>query len=159
VEAERKDSRSLDQMPGISDCLPKDVEEVCAIERASFEHPYDPAAFHTYLLRARSHRSVGFLTAKVEGRVVGYVIFESGREALIVSMAVAPSYTRRGIGNALLREALKRLSGACKSVSLQVETNNRAAQMLYSRNGFRVIGTLRGYYPDGGDAYLMSRAL
>jgi ribosomal protein S18 acetylase RimI-like enzyme len=42
---------------------------------------------------------------------------------------------------------------------LQVDTENRAAIAFYRKHGFRTIRTLRNYYANGHDAFLMMKEL
>ena len=138
-------------------CRPDDLPAVYAIEKASFPHPYDLDVFQAYLMRVQYTRFDGFLVAEEAGELAGYVLFEYGPRALIVSMAVKADSRRRKVGTTLLREALQRLSGRCDEVTLQVGVTNLGAQDLYRSFGFSVERRLPGYYPDGEDAYLMKR--
>jgi ribosomal-protein-alanine N-acetyltransferase len=78
----------------------------------------------------------------------------------VVSVAVLPQYRRKGIGEALITEALKgmRLYNA-KQCFLEVRVTNAPAVDLYKKLGFQVTRTVHGYYADGEDAYVMSREL
>ena len=61
--------------------------------------------------------------------------------ARILSMAVHPRWQRRGIGAALLDRALSHLrERGCVCVGLEVRPGNRAAKVLYERDGFRKVG-------------------
>jgi ribosomal-protein-alanine N-acetyltransferase len=46
-----------------------------------------------------------------------------------------------------------------KQCFLEVRITNEPAVNLYKKLGFQVTRTLKGYYADGEDAYLMSREL
>jgi ribosomal-protein-alanine N-acetyltransferase len=75
----------------------------------------------------------------------------------VVSVAVLPQHRRKGIGEALINEAIKSMQlYKAKQCFLEVRVNNMAAINLYKKLGFQVTRTLRGYYADGEDAYLMS---
>lgn len=92
------------------------------------------------------------------GSAVGYVLacMEPGCRGHIISLGVLPEYRRRGIGRALLCEALKALRRECTGrVYLEVREDNEAALRLYSSIGFRVVEYLPRYYSDGGGAYRM----
>ncbi len=113
-----------------------------------------------------------FIVAEENGEVVGYIMcrIEVGLSNLgfsglikkghIVSVAVLPSYRRKGIGEALIVKAVDgmRLYNA-KQCFLEVRTTNEEAINLYKRLGFDVSRTIHGYYADGEDAYVMSRKL
>ena len=92
------------------------------------------------------------------GAAVGYVIacLEPGCRGHIISIGVLPEYRRRGIGRALLCEALRALRGACaEKVYLEVREDNDVAIRLYTSTGFKVVEYLPRYYSDGGGAYRM----
>jgi ribosomal-protein-alanine N-acetyltransferase len=139
----------------IRGCRRGDLPEVYGIEKTSFPHPYDLDVFQACMMRVEYSHFDGFLVATQGEMVVGYILFEYGRKGLIVSMAIKTDSRRKKIGTLLLREALLRLSKACKEVTLQVGVTNVGAQNLYRSFGFSTVKVLPGYYPDGEDAYLM----
>lgn len=83
-------------------------------------------------------------------------------EAEVLTVAVSPRASGRGIGAAILGAALTaaRMTGA-RQAFLEVGTGNQRAQQLYARAGFAVIGRRPGYYagPPPEDALVMARAL
>jgi ribosomal-protein-alanine N-acetyltransferase len=110
-----------------------------------------------------------FLVAEENGEVVGYIMcrIEVGlsnfgfsgilKKGHVVSVAVLPQHRRKGIGEALINDAIKSMQlYKAKQCFLEVRVNNMAAINLYKKLGFQVTRTLRGYYADGEDAYLMS---
>jgi ribosomal-protein-alanine N-acetyltransferase len=113
-----------------------------------------------------------FIVAENAGEVVGYIMcrVETGLSNLglgglikkghVVSVAVLPQHRRRGVGEALVMRALEavKLYNA-KQCYLEVRVNNEEAIRLYKKLGFEVARTMRGYYADGEDAYLMARKL
>lgn len=141
----------------IRECRRRDLDDVYEIEKTSFPHPYDRDVFEAYLMRVEHSSFDGFLVAAEGEKVAGYVIVEYGRKGLIVSMAVRTDMRRKKVGTSLLKEALLRLSKECREVTLQVGVSNLKAQDLYRAFGFSIVKTLRGYYPDGEDAYLMEK--
>jgi ribosomal-protein-alanine N-acetyltransferase len=78
----------------------------------------------------------------------------------VVSVAVLPQYRRKGIGQALIAEAMDgmRVYNA-KQCFLEVRVTNTPAIDLYKKLGFQVTRTIHGYYADGENAYVMSRKL
>jgi ribosomal-protein-alanine N-acetyltransferase len=133
---------------------------VLAIERESYPTPWSENAFIHEMERnpfARPHVGTGG-----GGEVVGYIcpwlIFE---ELRINNVAVAPAWRCRGVGESLIRFAL-RLGGAneCAAATLEVRPSNVAARTLYVRLGFQVTSTRPRYYSDDGeDALVMSLSL
>jgi ribosomal-protein-alanine N-acetyltransferase len=113
-----------------------------------------------------------FIVAEENGEVAGYIMCRvelglsnfgfSGviKKGHIVSVAVLPQYRRKGIGEALITEAMEgmRLYNA-KQCFLEVRTTNTPAIDLYKKLGFQITRTIHGYYADGEDAYMMSKKL
>jgi len=107
-----------------------------------------------------------FIVAEEDGQVVGYIMcrIESGfsgfsliKRGHVISIAVLPGYRQKGIGEALLKEALQAMINHynVKECYLEVRVSNTPAINLYKKIGFRIEKTLRRYYADGEDAYLM----
>jgi ribosomal protein S18 acetylase RimI-like enzyme len=64
----------------------------------------------------------------------------------IVQMGVVPEQRRRGIGSALVIEALKRFRAAdCDHVLLDVNVNNPGAARVYTQLGFERVGRRARY--------------
>jgi ribosomal-protein-alanine N-acetyltransferase len=113
-----------------------------------------------------------FIVAEENGEIVGYIMCRvelglsnfgfSGviKKGHVVSVAVLPQYRRKGIGQALITEAMDgmRVYNA-KQCFLEVRVTNTPAIDLYKKLGFQVTRTIHGYYADGEDAYVMSRKL
>ena len=79
-------------------------------------------------------------------------------EAHISTLAVEPRCRRRGIGELLL---VGLIDWACEVgaafMTLEVRPSNPAAQSLYRKYGFQVVGLRKGYYSDNGeDALIMT---
>jgi ribosomal-protein-alanine N-acetyltransferase len=113
-----------------------------------------------------------FLVAEENGEIVGYIMcrIEVGLSNLglpglakkghVVSVAVIPEHRRMGVGGSLVTKAMEgmRKYGA-KQCYLEVRMTNGEAIGLYKKLGFEVTRTIRGYYADGEDAYVMSKRL
>ncbi len=143
-------SDGLQLRPSVS----SDLDEVMAIENASFSYPWS-SRFFLQELKVPCARS---LLAILDGKAVGYVIYWLvANEVDIHNLAVIPVHRRRGLGTALLQavieEAQQRKS---ERVTLEVRKSNEAAQKLYCSLGFKVKGVRKGYYSDDGeDALIM----
>ena len=134
-----------------------DLDEILAIERASFPHPWSPEMFDEELNNRLCHIFVARERAEPGAAVVGYVCFWLFlAEMHLLNIAVDPVSRQRGIGAALLARALDfaRERGV-KMVFLEARRGNRAAQSLYRRFGFREMGVRPRYYEDGEDAIVM----
>jgi ribosomal-protein-alanine N-acetyltransferase len=77
-------------------------------------------------------------------------------EAEVLTLAVAPSVRRQGLGRALLRAARDHVS-ACggHAMFLEVAAANDAALSLYRREGCVEVGRRLRYYADASDALVL----
>jgi ribosomal-protein-alanine N-acetyltransferase len=75
----------------------------------------------------------------------------------VVSVAVLDEHRRKGIGRALVEEAINGVKlKKCDELYLEVRCSNNDAVRLYERMGFFIKQRLKAYYRDGEDAYLMA---
>lgn len=81
-------------------------------------------------------------------------------EAEVLTLAVEPAAQGRGVGRALLEQAMDtaRQLGA-GAIFLEVGARNAPARALYAAAGFVMVGRRCGYYPDGNDALVLRRPL
>ena len=82
----------------------------------------------------------------------GFILVRvAGGESEVLSLGVTPAARRRGIGSALLDEALDvaRSHGAA-AMFLEVGAANSSAIALYKRHDFAQIGCRKGYYAAPG---------
>jgi ribosomal protein S18 acetylase RimI-like enzyme len=88
------------------------------------------------------------LVAEVGGEPVGDLgLHLAGYGVADLGMAVAAAWRGRGIGSALLSEAIDRArKGGAHKIALQVWPHNRAAIALYERFGFQREGYLTRHY-------------
>lgn len=132
-----------------------DLEDILAIEKASFAYPWSPR-FFLQELRVPCARS---LLAMIEGKPVGYVIYWLlPSEIDIHNLAVDPAHRRQGIGRSLLLAVIDEAEHEGRSrITLEVRRSNEAAQRLYQSVGFVSQGLRKGYYSDDGeDAVIMA---
>jgi len=122
----------------------RDLDEVMAIERAIYAHPWTRGNFADSLRAGYECRVL-----RLGPELLGYfVLMVAAGEAHLLNLSIAAAHQRTGHGSALLGEAadLARKRGA-RSLFLEVRPSNRAAQALYTRFGFRKVAVRRGYYP------------
>jgi len=93
--------------------------------------------------------------------VLGFIIAEADEaDGHIITIDIAESSRRTGVGTALLREMEQRLAARGVSrVSLETATTNEPAVAFWQRHGYRSHGVLPGYYLGRLDAYSMSKKL
>ena len=100
-----------------------------------------------------------FLTALEGEHLLGYVgMMYVLDEGYISNVAVAPEARRKGIGDALIEELMRRaeLLGLA-FVTLEVRQSNAPAASLYEKHGFTTVGKRKNYYDlPREDAVLMT---
>ncbi len=134
-----------------------DVSAAAQLDRMSFSLPWPEHAF-SYEVKDNSAARCFVAESedkKIIGMVVSWVIVD---ELHIATLAVHPDYRRQGIGERILTEALRdgRQAGT-RYALLEVRAGNDAAQNLYRKFGFKVVGRRPKYYKDNGeDAILMN---
>jgi ribosomal-protein-alanine N-acetyltransferase len=146
----------------------QDLPKVIRINWVTLPEHYADFFFEDLLRRVPE----AFLVAELEGEVVGYIMcrvemgfsnlsrFSITRKGHIISVAVLESHRRRGLGRALVEEALAGLkSRGCSEAYLEVRVSNTPAITLYQHLGFAIVNRLEGYYRDGEAAYLMAKPL
>ena len=143
--------------PTIEPMTLEDLDDVLAIERASFQTPWSRGAFRYELTQNRVARC---LVARSGRRLVGYLcLWEIGHEIHVTNLAAHPDLRRRGVARALLRAVLDDACARAVSLAfLEVRPTNVEALGLYESFGFRVIGRRKGYYFDTGEDALVMEA-
>ncbi len=119
------------------------VAEAAEIEKLCFSDPWSEKSFLDSLDSPFSH----FLVFEEES-VLGYIgLYTVSGEGSITNVAVHPEKRGLGIGEALVREAL-RLGDTLSLdyITLEVRESNTPARRLYEKCGFKAVGTRRGFY-------------
>ncbi len=132
----------------------RDMPEVLAIERESFEFPW----FEEDFIRCLRQRNCIGMVAEYEDRVVGFMIYELHKNRIhVLNFAAAPEYRRQGVGSQMAAKLIAKLSPQRRTrVTLEVRETNLAAQLFFRENGFRAVSVLRNFYADSPeDAYMM----
>ncbi len=149
-------------MPRIEPMRPEYLEQVLAVEKASFKDPWPAVSFAAEIEHPWSwFRVIG--TGRKDGglgRVDGFIIcWVVLTDMHLLNLAVLPERRRLGLAGMLLENALAdfaRKGGGM--VNLEVRPSNLAAQELYRSFGFEEVGRRRQYYRrDNEDAILMAR--
>ena len=144
----------------ITQMMKEDMEQVLAIERASFSQPWSRNLF---LSEFRSS-SVSTLLVALWGdpslrQVVGYIVYWNVEDEMhILNLAVLHAFRRRGIARLLVLTGIRRAAkrGASRAF-LEVRASNAAAQKLYSALGFTGSFVRRNYYDEPiEDAVIMT---
>lgn len=102
-----------------------------------------------------------YFVAKDNGKCIGYAGFWNvSGEGDITNVAVLPEYRKNGIGSMLISEMIKTaVTLKLELLTLEVRKSNIAAQGLYKKYGFDIIGERKRYYSDNGeDAWIMTKS-
>jgi ribosomal-protein-alanine N-acetyltransferase len=139
---------------------PADLDALVALEETTFDHDRVSRAQWRRHLRSES---ASVLVGERSGKPIGCVLlfFRRGTSiARLYSIAVARRARGQGLGAALLRAAEREARRrGCKSMRLEVRTDNPAAVALYEKHGYRRGECAAGFYENGADAWRYRKAL
>ncbi|MCJ7432401.1 MAG: ribosomal protein S18-alanine N-acetyltransferase [Anaerolineales bacterium] len=136
-----------------------DVEQVIAIDQASFNLPWPERTFRYEVAENSASRP---WIVDVDGRVAAMiVVWFIIDEAHIATIATHPDFRRQGFGRKLLIHALNTAKDeGAKTALLEVRVSNDVAQEMYRKLGFVEVNRRLQYYSDNGeDAILMTASL
>jgi len=137
----------------------EDVDDVLAIEEASYDFPWTQGIFQDCL-------RVGYCcwVCVLGERVVGYgLISIAAGECHVLNLCIDPTMRGKGLG----RHLMNHLMGLARQhkaemVFLEVRPSNKEAIALYESMGFNETGRRRRYYPGKKgreDALLFARSI
>jgi len=128
-----------------------DTAPLAALHAVCFDDAWDAASLRTMLAAPEAytfHHPDGFVVARV-----------AGGEAEILTLAVAPQARGKGLGRALLCEAIAKAEQlGAGAMFLEVGSGNPAARALYAGLGFAPVGARKAYYR-GQDALVLRLSL
>jgi len=133
----------------------RDMPEVLEIEEGSYEFPWLEDDFIRCL---RQRNCIGMVAEGDGDRILGFMIYEIHKTRIhVLDFTVHPDYRRRGVGRAMVKKLIGKLSLQRRSrLVLEVRESNLGAQAFFREMGFRAVSVLRGFYDDTPeDAYLM----
>jgi ribosomal-protein-alanine N-acetyltransferase len=131
-----------------------DVPLIVKVEEQSFDVPWPEFLFKAHL------NNPGFVVYEREGNILGYaMVGDSKGKAHLQNIAVHPLCRRQGVGTELLEWCidLVKLYGYREMV-LEVRQQKTSSQAFYANNGFKISGTVAGYYVDD-DAIIMTKKI
>ncbi|WP_449536401.1 N-acetyltransferase family protein [Ferdinandcohnia sp. Marseille-Q9671] len=130
----------------------EDTKQVQSIAKTTWNATYEGIipieVQHNFLItnysdesmKLRIERSIVYV-AEVEGRVVGFANYSTVRDGGKVELAAIylyPEFQGRGIGTALIQQAVKELEGI-KKVYINVEKDNKIGMNFYKAKGFEIV--------------------
>jgi len=141
----------------IDNMTPDDLDEVVEIEISSTPSPWSRALFEKELSHDHSSNLVARSLCGDKKKLMGYIVYWTVADEMhILNLAVHSGERRKGIGRALVEEALKRgREGGLKKSFLEVRKSNVPAIALYENLQFKRVGERKTYYHDGEDATVM----
>jgi ribosomal-protein-alanine N-acetyltransferase len=101
-----------------------------------------------------------FLVAEYLNKIIGFAIAVriAPHIARIVMISVLPEYQRQKTGTILLNMLIKKLKNKnISKISLEVRTDNIKAISFYRNHQFEIIDTMKQFYQNGEDAFIMQR--
>jgi ribosomal-protein-alanine N-acetyltransferase len=148
-------------VPATAEMLP----DILRLEEACFSAPWTRKMLEAELtgnpfahfLVAMHQEDKGGTTGGIVGYHCFWIVFE---ELRLMNLAVRESMRKRGIGQALVTEAIRMgMAHAASRAVLEVRASNEAARSLYQRMGFALVSTRPKYYTNPvEDAVLMEMA-
>lgn len=134
------------------------LKKVLTIEGRVYPRPWSLSLFMSEIGQKNTR---SYIVARLDGEVVGYAgMMFTGFEAHVTNIAVDPDHHGHKIGSRLLLTIItEAIARGCEVISLEVRVTNVAAQNMYTKFGFDVVGTRKGYYIETKeDAYVMEVA-
>ena len=129
-------------------CFPPGIAYTPSELQGFLEHP---SSFTVVAHRAEA--ILGFAIVRPQRR-------KSGAALHLLTIDVAPSARRQGIGGLLMGWVLRQAAGLhARVVTLEVAVDNAPARAFYARFAFVAERVIPGYYPGGLDALRMERVL
>jgi len=147
-----------------------DLDQVCAIERASFGTPWSRPLFEEELKRPELCHWMVLAASRPAEKMAGtsaqapapeLVVAYGGfwlavDEAHFTNIAVLEGRRGQGLGRRLLLGLLDKARGlGCVRATLEVRPSNAAALGLYQGEGFTVAAMRPHYYSDDGEDALI----
>lgn len=147
---------------------PEDLDRVMHVNRVCLPENYTPYFFmdlhqrfpETFVVAEENGEIVGYVMCRIESGPPDWGLLGISKKGHVISIAVLPKHQRKGIGQALMHRAIEGMrTYKVKECYLEVRVSNTPAVNLYKKLEFKITRTLRGYYADGEDAYVMNKKL
>ena len=117
---------------------PAQLDDLAILDAATFDPLWHFGRRDLFELLMRGRMQVAWW----EGQMAGYsaVCANSPSEGQLARLAVHPDFQGRGVGRALMSEAIRYAAGEFSVLVLNTQVNNSRSQALYRGLGFRPIG-------------------
>jgi len=141
------------------DATYNDLPRVLEIERLCFAQPWSLASFRRELSLSFSRLMLAVIDdqSDSDGAIAGYLCrWLVAGESHILNVATHPDFRRRGVGTALMAQAVAEAHARGVTLMiLEVRRSNLEARRLYRKFGFEERRMRRNYYGPGEDALVM----
>ena len=138
-----------------------DLDSVLEIEHLSFPHPWRHTTFIGELDIYPISIPFGII-CRSNDHLIGYIILWFIQEEVQISnFALHPDFRKRGVGEAVLRDILDKITReGAEEIFLEVRPSNHGARSLYEKLGFKILGVRKNYYQSPvEDALIMGKNL
>lgn len=124
---------------------PRDADAVANLHAKSFYRGWPRQDIEAYLI---DRDTPTLVACDAKRRIAGFAMLRLlGDDVELMTIAVAPKFRGKGVGEALLRACFEDLMmTAGKRMVLEVAADNPAAIRLYRKLGFQKISERKGYY-------------
>ena len=143
-----------------------DFEHVWRIDQQCFAPgiSYSRRELAFYIRRRAAFTLVAEQDAKTAAdmpSILGFIVVQTLKGlGHVITIDVSPQTRRSGVGSSLLQAAEDRLKAAkCRAVTLESAVDNAGALAFYNRHGYSVRKIIPRYYPNGVDAFSLSKEL
>jgi len=129
---------------------------IAGMHHVCFAEPWSEKAMAELLAMPGVYGWLSATGQQPEGFVMARVAAD---EAEILTLLVLPPYRRSGLARRLIEACLgnAKMRGVAR-MYLEVASSNEAAQHLYNKLGFALVGRRKAYYASGADALVLARA-
>jgi ribosomal-protein-alanine N-acetyltransferase len=138
---------------------PRDFAALHRLDQSCFPAgiSYSKTTLHYFLTIS----SADCVIAADAARIAGFILTEENPPlAHIITLDVAETHRRHGVGSALLVESEKNLAlRGVRTILLETAIDNEGAVAFWKRHGYRIEAVLKRYYLGRLDAYEMRKIL
>jgi ribosomal-protein-alanine N-acetyltransferase len=138
--------RGRPSVPVIRPLRAEKAADCARLHAADFAHPWPADEIAAIIARPTTLAAAAL--DPIGGALHGFVLARlAADEAEVLTIVVDAALRGRGVGRALLSEALRKAGNAgARAIFLEVDGHNAPAIALYRRLGFLKVGERVGYY-------------
>lgn len=136
----RRKKAMNDDTPHVRWMVRRDMPDVLRIDGQC----YRPAWTENDLKITLQQKNVIGMVVELNGRIVGYMVYELHSQRLnVMRLAVDREFRRRDVGTAMIRKLVDKLTSVRRShITLKVSANNLAAHLFLKALGFVAVAVI-----------------